>query len=107
MKGIALTTEARWPTLPDVPTFKEIGYPDITLNTEHFFLAPAGTPQNLVNRFSKAVLAVLGRDDVKKRLVDLGYLWVAEGPATAKARISKDVAFYKDLIAKAKIPQIQ
>jgi tripartite-type tricarboxylate transporter receptor subunit TctC len=106
MKGIALTTEQRWPTLPDVPTFKELGYPDIDLNTEHFFLAPAGTPPEVIERLSKAVLAILARDDIKKQLVELGLLPVAEGPEAAKARIAKDVAFYKDLIAKAKIPQI-
>jgi tripartite-type tricarboxylate transporter receptor subunit TctC len=107
MKGIALTTEERWPTLPEVPTFKELGYPDINLNTEHFFLAPAGTPPAVIERLSKAVLAILARDDVKKQLVELGLLPVAEGPEAAKERIAKDVAFYKDLIAKAKIPQIQ
>ena len=107
MKGIALTTAARWPTLTDVPTFKELGYPDIDLNTEHFFLAPHGTPQAVVDRMSKAAQAVLARDDVKKKLVELGYLNVVSGPAEAKARIEKDVAFYKNLIAGAKIPQIQ
>jgi tripartite-type tricarboxylate transporter receptor subunit TctC len=107
MKGVALTTEERWPTLPEVPTFKELGYPDINLNTEHFFLAPAGTPPAVIERLSKAVLAILARDDVKKQLVELGLLPVAEGPEAAKERIAKDVAFYKDLIAKAKIPQIQ
>jgi tripartite-type tricarboxylate transporter receptor subunit TctC len=107
MKGIALTTSERWPTLPDVPTFKELGYSDIDLNTEHFFLAPAGTPPAVIERLSKAVLAILARDDVKKQLVELGLLPIAEGPEAAKARIAQDVAFYKDLIAKARIPQIQ
>lgn len=107
MKGIALTTTERWPTLPDVPTFKELGYPDIDLNTEHFFLAPHGTPQAIVEKMSKAAQAVLARDDVKKRLIELGYLNVVSDPAEAKARIVKDVAFYKDLIAGAKIPQIE
>jgi tripartite-type tricarboxylate transporter receptor subunit TctC len=107
MKGIALTTVERWPTLPDVPTFKELGYPDIDLNTEHFFLAPAGTSPATIERLSKAVLAIVARDDVKNRLVDLGLLPVADGPDAAKARIAKDVAFYKDLIVKTKIPQIQ
>lgn len=107
MKGIALTAAERWPTLPDVPTFKELGYPDIDLSTEHFFLAPAGTPPAVIERLSKATLAVLARDEVKKRVVELGYLPVAAGPDAAKARIAKDVAYYKDLIAKAKIPQIQ
>jgi tripartite-type tricarboxylate transporter receptor subunit TctC len=107
MKGIALTTKERWPTLPDVPTFKQLGYPDIDLNTEHFFLAPAGTPQAVIERLSKAVLAILAREDIKKQLVDLGLLPVADGPEAAKVRIAKDVAFYKDLIARTKIPQIQ
>jgi len=44
---------------------------------------------------------------VKKRLLEVGYLQVAEGPAAAKAQIAKDVAFYKDLITSAKIPQIE
>jgi tripartite-type tricarboxylate transporter receptor subunit TctC len=56
---------------------------------------------------AKALAAVLAREDVKKRLVELGYLHVISGPAEAKARIAKDVAFYKDLIKNAKIPQVQ
>jgi tripartite-type tricarboxylate transporter receptor subunit TctC len=107
MKGIALTTTQRWPTLPDVPTFTELGYPDITLDTEHFFLAPHGTPQAIIDRLTKAAETVLARDDVKKRLLELGYLDVYGKPDATKARIAKDVAFYKDLIARAKIPQIQ
>lgn len=107
MKGIALTTAERWPNLPDVPTFQELGYPDLNLNTEHFLLAPARTPQAVIERLSKAVFAVMARDDIKKRLVELGYLPVVDGPEAAKARIARDVAFYKNLIAKAKIPQIQ
>src|SRR5579864_4037515 len=101
MKGIALTAAERWPTLPDVPTFKELGYPDIDLSTEHFLLAPAGTPPDLVERIGKAVLAVLARDEVKTRIVELGFLPVADGPEAAKARIAKDVAYYTDLVAKA------
>ena len=107
MEGIALTTDARWPTLPNVPTFKEDGYPDINLNTEHFMLAPRGTSQAIIDKMSKALQTVLAREDVKKRLVELGYLHVIAGPAEAKARIAKDVAFYKNLIKDAKIPQIK
>lgn len=107
MKGIALSTDERWPTLPDVPTFKEVGYPDISLSNLHFFLAPPGTPPAEIERISKAALKVVARDDIKKRLIDLGFVPTAEGPEATKARIAKEVAFYKDLIARAKIPQIQ
>ena len=88
MKGIALTTMQRWPTLPNVLTFVEAGYPDITLTTEHFLLAPAGTSPAIVDRMAKAVLAALARDDVKAKLAQLGYLIVAAGPDDAKKRIA-------------------
>jgi tripartite-type tricarboxylate transporter receptor subunit TctC len=107
MKGMAVTTAHRWPTLPDVPTFTELGYPDVTLSTEHFMLVPAGTPQERIDRLAKAVAEVLARDDVKARVLELGYEPVAAGPDTAGPRIAKDVAFFKDLIARAGIPRIE
>jgi tripartite-type tricarboxylate transporter receptor subunit TctC len=107
MKGIALTTSARWPGLPDVPTFSESGFPDITLKTEHFLLAPTGTPKPVLDQITKAILAALARDDVKKRVNDLGYELVAGGPDVAKSAIAKEVPFFKDLVKDAKIPQIE
>jgi tripartite-type tricarboxylate transporter receptor subunit TctC len=107
MKGIAITTKQRWSTLPDVPTFTELGFPDVSLDTEHFLLAPAGTPQDVVDRLAKAALEVLARDDVKTRVLQVGYAPVGGGPDMAKQLIAKDVPFFKDLVAKAKIPQIE
>jgi tripartite-type tricarboxylate transporter receptor subunit TctC len=107
MRGIALTTTERWPTLPDVPTFVELGFPDITLTTEHFLLAPAGTPPAVVGHLTKAVLAVLAQEDVKKRVLQVGYQPVSGGPDAARKRIAEGVSFFKDLVAKAKIPQIE
>jgi tripartite-type tricarboxylate transporter receptor subunit TctC len=107
MSAIALTSDERWPTLPDVPTFPQAGYPDITLVTKHFLLAPAGTPPAVIEHLTKAVLDVLAQDDVKKRVFELGYVLVAGGPDKVKAAIATDVPFFKKLIADAKIPQIE
>jgi tripartite-type tricarboxylate transporter receptor subunit TctC len=107
MKGIAITTKQRWSTLPDVPTFTELGFPDVSLDTEHFLLAPTGTPPDVVDRLVKAALEVLARDDVKARVLQVGYAPVGGGPDMAKQLIAKDVPFFKDLVAKAKIPQIE
>ena len=107
MKGIALTTTERWPVLPDVPTFTELGFPDITLATEHFFLAPAGTPTDVVERLTKATLAVLAQDEVRTRVRQVGYEPVSGGPEMAKQWIARDVPFFKDLVKNAKIPQIE
>ena len=107
MKGIALTTTQRWPTLPDVPTFVEAGFPDITLVTEHFLFAPAGTPQPIVDQLTKAVLAVMASDELKQRVRQVGYEPIVGDSAVAKDRIAKDVPFFKDLVKNAKIPQIE
>jgi tripartite-type tricarboxylate transporter receptor subunit TctC len=107
MKGIAITTKQRWSTLPDVPTFTELGFPDVSLDTEHFLLAPAGTPPDVVDRLVKAALEVLARDDVKARVLQVGYAPLGGGPDVARQLIAKDVPFFKDLVAKAKITQIE
>jgi tripartite-type tricarboxylate transporter receptor subunit TctC len=107
MKGIALTTKERWPALPDVPTFIELGFPDITLVTEHFLLAPAGTPPAILEQLTKATLAVLAQDAVKERVRKVGYDPISGGPDLAKAWIARDVPFFKDLVKNAKIPQIE
>src|SRR6201996_7128111 len=107
MKGIALTTKERWPTLPDVPTFTELGFPDITLVTEHFFLAPAGTPQAVLDQLTKATLAVLAKSDLQEHIRQVGYEPVSGGPDVAKQWIARDVPFFKDLVKNAKIPQIE
>jgi len=107
MRGLAVTTQTRWVNLPDVPTFKEAGFPDVALETEHFLLAPAGTPPQLLERFTQAALAVMAQDDIKNRVVALGYAPIAGGPDAVRERIAKNVPFFKELIANAKIPQIE
>jgi tripartite-type tricarboxylate transporter receptor subunit TctC len=107
MRGLAVTTKERWVNLPDVPTFKEAGFPDVALDTEHFLLAPVGTPPQLLEHFTKATLAVMAQDEIKSRVIALGYAPVAGGPDAARERIATMVPFFKELIASAKIPQIE
>jgi tripartite-type tricarboxylate transporter receptor subunit TctC len=107
MRGLAVTTKERWVNLPDVPTFKEAGFPDVALDTEHFLLAPVGTPPQLLEHFTKATLAVMAQDEIKSRVIALGYAPVAGGPDAVRERIATMVPFFKELIASAKIPQIE
>ena len=107
MKGIALTTTQRWPSLPNVPTFTELGFPDITLATEHFLLAPAATPPDVIARLTKAVLTVAAQDAFKERVRQIGYDPISGGPELAKQWIARDVPFFKELVKNAKIPQIK
>ena len=85
----------------------KLGFPDITLETEHFFLAPAATPPDVVARLTKALLAVMAKDDLKQKVRALGYDPIAGGPDVATQWIARDVPFFKDLVKNAKIPQIE
>src|SRR6516164_4368087 len=52
-----------------------------------------------------AAQAVMAQDDIKNRVVALGYTLIAGGPDAVRERIAKNVPFLKELIANAKIPQ--
>jgi len=49
----------------------------------------------------------MAQDDIKNRVIALGYAPVAAGPDAVRERIAKNVPFFKALIANAKIPQIE
>jgi tripartite-type tricarboxylate transporter receptor subunit TctC len=103
-KGIAVTSAKRWHDLPDIPTLQEAGFPDFDFETIFILMAPAGTPQDIVQRLSRATIAILNRAETGQRIKSAGYDILARGPDVLKARIAKEVPVYKDIVAKAGIP---
>ena len=57
---------------PNAPTLREQGYPDVVASGWYGFLAPAGTPQPIVDRFQTELLAILNDPEVKKKLLVQG-----------------------------------
>ena len=55
LKALAITSATRSPELPDVPTMKEAGYPELTLAFWAGMWAPAGTPAAIVSRLNAAI----------------------------------------------------
>ena len=51
---LAVTGEKRTAILPDIPTFKELGYPDMVAEVSFYLLAPKGTPQPIVDKLYRA-----------------------------------------------------
>jgi tripartite-type tricarboxylate transporter receptor subunit TctC len=68
---VAVAGEKRDPTLPDVPTFRELGYTDLVAQPWYALFAPAGTPPAVVERLSKAAIAAVQDPATRKRLVDM------------------------------------
>lgn len=65
---LAVTSERRMPDFPDVPTLKELGYPDFVEVTWFGISAPAATPKDIVMKMSKGINEILARPEIKDRL---------------------------------------
>jgi tripartite-type tricarboxylate transporter receptor subunit TctC len=65
---IAVTSGARLEEFPDLPTFKEQGYADLTAVSWFALSGPAGLPNDITLRLNAAVARMLERPDVRKRL---------------------------------------
>ncbi|CAM4043893.1 Bug family tripartite tricarboxylate transporter substrate binding protein [Bordetella bronchialis] len=71
-RALAVTGEKRAPSLPDVPTMKEAGYPGMTIYGWQGLFVPAGTPQPIVDRLTDEVDKALKDPALSKRLADQG-----------------------------------
>ena len=88
LRVLATTGEKRWFAFPDAPTLKELGYP-VEYYAWNGFVAPAGTPQAVIDRVNKSTNAALADPDVIKALQANGFEIVGGGPEVfAKAMTS-------------------
>jgi tripartite-type tricarboxylate transporter receptor subunit TctC len=73
LQAYAVTSEKASPILPEVPTMGEAGMPDFPPNSGWWGLyGPAKVPQAVAMRLSRELQAVMGREDVQKKLLAAG-----------------------------------
>ena len=101
LRAIAITGAERWFDLPDVPTLKESGFPDLVSETFQGMYAPAGTPADIVRRVAHDTLEVLGDPVVIGKLRDVGFDVRASGPDGLRQRVRKEVPLWHDVIVKS------
>ena len=90
--GIAVTSRARAPMSPDVPSVVEAGFPKLLAENFLGISAPAGTPKDVVDKVNAAVGEVVSRPDVVKRLADLGVAVEKMSPAEFTKFVSDQVS---------------
>jgi len=79
-RAIATTLKARVPTLAQVPTFVEAGYPSIVVDQVQGLLAPAGTPPAIVEKLNRVVVSIIHRPDIHEKLIEQGYVPLGTTP---------------------------
>jgi len=72
VRALAVTSPQRTPSLPDVPTFAELGYPEIDVSQWYGLFAPPDTPPQIVERIQREVSKGLASREVAARLNTLG-----------------------------------
>jgi tripartite-type tricarboxylate transporter receptor subunit TctC len=103
VRRLAVTTTKRWHDLPEIPTMLEAGFPDFVFDTYTALMAPAKTPPEFVAFLEKHALAILAKPDTRKKLTDAGFDVTARNGKGHMARVTREVAMFKQIIADAKI----
>jgi tripartite-type tricarboxylate transporter receptor subunit TctC len=104
-KGVALAVSnpKRLAPIPDVPTFAEIGYPDIVASTWFGVAVPAKTPRAVIGRLTDAHRAVVARADYKERLDTLAMEPLILTPQETQAFLKREIAKWRKVTEAANI----
>jgi tripartite-type tricarboxylate transporter receptor subunit TctC len=106
IRALALTSRDRLETLPDVPTFAELGINDQDSETMTGVFVPAGTPQPIVQLLQKEIAAIVRLPDVRQRLLDVATVPDGDSSAAFAAYVKAEIAKWKRVIEVGKIEKI-
>ena len=106
LRALAVTGAARSPALPGVPTMQQAGVEGFEVSTVFGLLATGGTPPEIVARLHRETVAAVRRAEVSDKLKDLGAEPVASTPEAFAAVIARDIAKWRDVVARAGIRRI-
>jgi tripartite-type tricarboxylate transporter receptor subunit TctC len=104
-KLIALATlnATRVQALPDIPTMAELGRPEMTNSIWFGYLAPAKTPDVVMNKLVQAFQALKSDEALKQRVLDMGAELSLAGPAEFGALIDQDRRRYGKIVAEGNL----
>jgi tripartite-type tricarboxylate transporter receptor subunit TctC len=103
LRAIATTASKRVASLPDVPTVRELGYPNLELEGWNGVFAPAKTPKDIIERLHKEVVAAVRHPDVAKRWADLAAEPVGSTPAEQDAMLRRQMDQFRAVIRDMKL----
>lgn len=104
LRAIAISSAKRWPVLPEVATVAEQKLPQYEVRSWTALLAPAGTPQAVVDRLNKAVQTALHDDTIRQKLEEAtGGDVKGSTPKELQASIESDVRRWTQLVRDARI----
>ena len=103
IRVLAVTTAKRSSFNPQWPTLQESGVPEVDVSNWTCLMAPAGTPQPIIDRIRAEVVRILDMPDIKERFAAGGAVTIPTTAAELDARIKRETAAFKTVVEKANI----
>jgi tripartite-type tricarboxylate transporter receptor subunit TctC len=101
VRPLAVTSAQRFPAAPDLPTMIEAGYPGFVSVLSVGWMAPAGTPKDVIDKIYKDTAKALAAQDVRERLQKIGNEPMGTSPAEFAADIQREVPRWGKVIEAA------
>jgi tripartite-type tricarboxylate transporter receptor subunit TctC len=98
LRAIAATGRKRFAAAPEVPTMIEQGFPDFEATAWIGFLAPGGTPKNIIDRYNREIVRIAHTPAVKGKLESLAFEVVATSPEEFRQWIAKEIPLWGKVI---------
>ena len=98
LRALAVTSPARWFQLPNVPTVAESGYPNMTTTAWFGLVAQAKTPQDVITRMNRELVAILRKPDFVAKLRDVSFEALPGTPDDLIAASRKERESWKKVV---------
>ncbi|WP_268239775.1 Bug family tripartite tricarboxylate transporter substrate binding protein [Siccirubricoccus deserti] len=105
LRALGVTSLARAPLLPAVPTMAEQGFPGFSAGGWYGLLAPAGVPEEAVRALHVAAVAALAEPEVARRIGEMGGPPVGNSPAAFRAHILAEMTRWREVMTVAARPR--
>lgn len=103
IKVLAVASPSRAPQLPDVPTTKEAGLPNLLMDTSYGIVAPLGMPADVLGKFRDAVVGAVQSKELSEQMIKQGVVPMTATPQEYKAAVQADSDRWKRVITAARI----
>jgi tripartite-type tricarboxylate transporter receptor subunit TctC len=107
LRALAVSAEHRLPNFPDLPTFSELGHPDMTSSSWFALSGPKGLPRAIVDKLNREVAAVLALPDVKQRLIEETIEVKAMSPEDTTRYFEKETARWAPLARELRAAEVK
>lgn len=98
LRALAIMADSRTSVLPDVPSTKELGFPELESTTWFAFLAPKGTSPEIVKKANQTVNALLTKPAVREKMTNLGYTIMGGTPQQLTDYMKSEIVKWGEVV---------